>query len=857
MQDQVLYAAIAGLLHDVGKFSLRAGIGASRDDDKVKSDYGRVHALHTEDFIAAYLPAELAEEVKFLASNHHRPSSKEENIIALADRLSAGERADEHEDDRKVHPRQLLSIFSILNADDYTPPDTERRYWPLRPLALDEKTKGEEFFPGKERSADDTWKAYETLWEEFCGQINTLKAAHESGNNPETYLENLLLLMQHYTWSVPSAYYMTRPDISLYDHSRMTAALAAVLADSQLTKETLKALADNPEDSQEAVALLIGGDVSGVQDFIYTITNRGATSALRGRSFYLQLLTEAVARYILRWLGLPITNLVYAGGGNFFLLARASDDEKLPEIRQAISRILYKHHQGDLYLAVAGVPLQASDFVKVIDKRHALSRKWEEVIKAMQTVKQRRFAELPESDLKILFQPQGHGGNRDGQCLVCGNEHPDAKPDKEAVTADNPEGVRKCPHCSSYEKLGKSLREAQYLVWEILPHRDAPTRLDSNFASQEWGDVLADFEARVCLYEKVEDLPAENKSQRVILALNERALAGLEPFARTAVGRRFIVNVTPLVTEKDTTDFADKLEEKIKPGDIKPFSLLELQSEGIHRLGILRMDVDNLGKMFAEGLGAYATLSRIASLSFAVSLYFEGWMGVLAEKRNRENGDRLYSIYSGGDDLFFVGSWDEVAELARKIRADLTPYAAGHPGIHASAGVVLVGGKYPLAKAAEDASQAEAAAKHHRHKKDAVSFLGQAIGWERFGLAACDQSDMEDAHALMHFLKKVVGEKEANRSLIRLLVRLYERYQEAEEKRRKAGADLNRGGQFQPLWGPWNWLAFYYLKRRFKESTNVILKKDMDNLADSLSGDFRMMEWLGLAARWAELFLRK
>jgi uncharacterized membrane protein len=40
---------------------------------------------------------------------------------------------------------------------------------------------------------------------------------------------------------------------------------------------------------------------------------------------YLQLLTEATARYVLRRLNLPITNLIYSGGGNFYLLAGPTD----------------------------------------------------------------------------------------------------------------------------------------------------------------------------------------------------------------------------------------------------------------------------------------------------------------------------------------------------------------------------------------------------------------------------------------------------------------------------------------------------------------------------------------------------
>ena len=86
--------------------------------------------------------------------------------------------------------------------------------------------------------------------------------------------------------------------------------------------------------------MLVGGDISGVQNFIYTITARGAAPTLRGRSFYLQIVTEALARYLLRRLDLPVTNLIYAGGGSFFLLARPGDGERLPRLQQEISRIL-------------------------------------------------------------------------------------------------------------------------------------------------------------------------------------------------------------------------------------------------------------------------------------------------------------------------------------------------------------------------------------------------------------------------------------------------------------------------------------------------------------------------------------
>jgi len=179
----------------------------------------------------------------------------------------------------------------------------------------------------------------ELLFPAWCNRMEAemLRDAHAEEGDLSIYAENLLMLMQRYAWSIPSAYYQTTPDVSLYDHSRMTGALAAVLMD--LSDDQISAMLESSHDqSTEEVALLVGGDISGVQDFIYTITSKGAASALRGRSFYLQLLTEAIARYTLRRLDLPVTNLIYQGGGNFYILARASDREQLTEIGPGTSK---------------------------------------------------------------------------------------------------------------------------------------------------------------------------------------------------------------------------------------------------------------------------------------------------------------------------------------------------------------------------------------------------------------------------------------------------------------------------------------------------------------------------------------
>ena len=387
MQETAYLSALAGLLHDVGKFAVRAGeLGSRTWDDEGRRDYGYYHALLTADFIERYVPAAWRVAAKVAAGNHHRPQGPGDRVVTIADRLSAGERADVTEDARAAQPRQLLSIFCSATADGLSAPGDA--YWPLVPLRVNRAT----LFPGPAGNDEAAWGAYRRLWDDFTREAGQLRDAHSAAPDLPVYVESLLLLMQRYTWCMPSAYYRKRPDISLYDHNRTTAALAAVLSDAGFGDDQLSRLAREPEAAGETLALLVGGDLSGVQDFIYTISARGAASALRGRSFYLQMLGEAVARYILRRLDLPATNLIYAGGGNFYLLVRPGDRERLAAAQRAISRVMLGHHRGDLYLALAARPLAGRDFFE-----GRISGVWSALGEELQRAKQQRFAELGPS----------------------------------------------------------------------------------------------------------------------------------------------------------------------------------------------------------------------------------------------------------------------------------------------------------------------------------------------------------------------------------------------------------------------------------------------------------------------------
>jgi CRISPR-associated protein Csm1 len=126
-------------------------------------------------------------------------------------------------------------------------------------------------------------------------------------------------------------------DIALVDIAKTTAAIAVALFNN--TNEKIS---------------LIAGDLSGIQKFIYTISSHGALKSLRARSFYLELVTEEIVQQLLDKLQLPRTNIIYAGGGNFYILASGTEENQniIKKVRQDFNEWLLKEFQGKVFLAL-------------------------------------------------------------------------------------------------------------------------------------------------------------------------------------------------------------------------------------------------------------------------------------------------------------------------------------------------------------------------------------------------------------------------------------------------------------------------------------------------------------------------
>ncbi|RKU14244.1 type III-A CRISPR-associated protein Cas10/Csm1 [Candidatus Poribacteria bacterium] len=766
---------LAALLHDIGKFRQRRTARSSGSHQKHGWEFV------TEDFRGFFHPC--GDDLGDAILNHHEPrQTKEiEKQVTLADWLSAKEREGEHREREQPYHSALISIMSRLQVPD-RPQPTELRY-DLTPL----DSRRETIFPAVAGSADPN--KYEELWRKFTQELQRL--AGERGYRSADY-QTLVALLHKYTARIPSATpwesgpEQTVPDISLYDHLRTTAAIASCVHREVIPDDLdgyIKRFADRP------FCALLKGDISGIQKFLYRIKSEGASRELRGRSFYLQLLTEAIALWILRQFDLPITNLLLASGGHFYLLLPYKKvREEIDALRAAIAEKLWRAHREELSVVLACIQVSANNL-------EDFSGRWELVSKEINRRKQIKGRELlPEKMFDLFFTP----------CNERETFTSDGKPDTDFY---------------GFQDLGgEPLRDAKHLVTFEIPDQPLPD-------SSDWRAIIRSFGLDVSLVNKPEAKPSSppNATRATVYRLNDT------DFLTDSICTDFRWGELPV--SYDFRHLPQVIPRKTESDAVADFDQLAEASEGVKWLSVLRMDVDNLGALFEKGLGESATISRMSTLSESVRLFFEGYLPQLCRDYNANHTpDILELIYAGGDDLFLVGGWSALPQIARQIRDEFRAFAGGDH-VTLSGGIAIEHKKYPLYQLADDAHGALDTAKEK--EKNALSFLQKRMTWEEFNQVNEWQKRLFDA---------VRDEKPLSHSFLTRLSEIYHLYERDTQKQCK-----------------WAWRLIYHLgraKQMYRSHIDLIddLRRE---LVVNPSEASELLQFLRVIVRWTTLRTRE
>jgi CRISPR-associated protein Csm1 len=734
----------------------------------------------------------------------------------------------------------LRSLFALVRMDSPGKQTGELQsvYIAAQPLALSEvgDSSGSPLFP-MELQAARLKTDFTALAQGFEGEARA--ASRLPGLDSALLFEAYYHLFRKYAWGLPCTY--GEPGVSLFEQWKTTCALAMA------SGEGWKA-------SPSSTFSLVGGDIPSIQEFVFTITSKGAAKGLRGRSFFVQLLGDAVMRRILMGLKLNCSSVVYSAGGNFMLLAPALQAEwegktiaeQLAGINQELEGRLLAELHGELTACLAWVdlPLEQVGSHAFAD---SASRQLKEAIAAR---KRQRYLSVAETQWANLFEPQGKPGNR--YCVICQQPLGMGEGIELEGQGDIPadERERRCSNCDGFQQLATSISDAE--LWSINERRPAQ-------AGEHWQVLLwntCQLWYTVGTKRGLPGVPGEFR-----YTVNSTAFTDAQ-----AHGFRFIANATPRVTASDIALWEqdgdhESGEPQPKLGGIRTFSQMADAAVGVHRLGVLRMDVDDLGQIMVRGLRP-RSLAATSALSAALDQFFAGYLNIICKEVNQisdperqpdEPGERLYVIYAGGDDLFVTGAWDLMPLLAEKVHEEFTRYTCRNPGLHISGGISLEERKFPLYQAAERAGRAEEAAKSHaRHgvSKDAFCFLGLPVKWDEW------TSVRQYQREILSFVQP----DQAPKALIRVLQDIYLQYLEQikieNQRRLAAGLPLPDEIEYQLYYGPWMWRSGYYLTRmsdrvKEKDAKAIVLRLQRASI------DKNHVRLIGLASRWAELLSRK
>ena len=906
----ILYGAF---LHDIGKFYWRADKTQPKKYlDLTEEDIGHsgAHAKWSANFFDTYLKGKLYENVHYdiienLILYHHNPLSRkikleslsEESfvklvkIVQIADHASSGERIkrEKEEDYGSTRTEVMHTIFSSVKLQKSF---NKIGYYSIAPLITPEKSIKPEslrtIFPKKSKKAaygdyaSDTQPLYKTLFNSF---INELTAIIE--NNGRITFGTLYNLSLKYLINIPSATYVDIPDISLFDHIKSTAAIAICLFQDLMVKanSSLKNLqVADLFDAEKQRYLLLMGNISGIQNFIYSIASKGAAKGLKGRSFFVEYLGKLISQKILEEFNLPNCCEIYCDGGNFYSLIPACFEKQLQHLSIEIKEKLLSLFKGELFIDIGWIPCNYYNFsIESPSVNHfPFNELWTKINAKVGKLKFQRFNEIlaQSNGYNKIFGPESITGIEERICSICKLEKPIEELKNEEI---------KCALCKNFEEITQKLVKIKYLVDLRLA-----SKFNGSFKIKSINDIGAVFDHNLKLLENDEELKQFFIQCRNNLSLfdkinlynvNSTLLSDLsqflEPLDHKAIeiniGFEFVSNVIPLMNDA-----------------IKDFDNIAIDERtiGDSKLGLLRMDIDNLGMIFSKGL-KINSLSRLSSLSLRLKLFFKYWINEICKGNILEEDlanieyfndikkirtqdkefldnfkksikENIYLIYSSGDDLFVIGHWNDIISLALIIREVFSQYTLQNPNLTISAGAIIITPKFPLYQAAELAGNAEETAKSNEGK-DSVSFLGRVYSWKEFKeLSKLKEKlynyykfqDMKKTflHKLLQFNKLYEEEyytalqslKSVDKALVynKNKINLY--YKVDKEP-------VEITAHEAAYYSKWYWRFIYYLKRTIQRNKN--LQTQLEEFEIEIVNNKRIKD-IFLPARWVELLTK-
>ncbi len=788
---------VAALLHDVGKFYQRA----SKSDDleqnykenycvDKKNYFSHLHSGYTakffEDNKSIFHCFESYDKIKDISAMHHKPNTIFQTIVSIADAISAGidrVESDEKEDNKKYREIPLTSPFSLINFDDDNSLNKQKNDDNLKSKSFKVYQLNHLSYQTVYPKLNDVnnilgYESYNNLYKQFIEEIGKI--------NSDFYLffeSSLLRIMEKYMWCIPSATNDEYKDVSLYDHSYTTASIAMTLYLYlkekyqgnwvNCEKDFNKPVYEIINDKNLEFARLLKVDVSGIQNYIYDI-NKAKFSAklLRAKSFEISFMLKGIAQKIKDFLGLDQVSILFEGGGNLLMIIPSNDCyiNKLNQMQKEIEENVFEKYFGELsFIFSLSDSFKLDDFL--LDNFNQVVRK--NLEQKAEISKLKKNQEVLKTKGPIFNQPYENLNEKAKEgfkiCSAC---------DKRISNPGNHDDF--CDNCSKLVNMGRDLtRSESYIITKNV------------FKANEYSyDLLSDLFL---------NLEKSFNANNILKNKNNENILQVFGIKESSLGLRYSNPYhVPEDDNKEPLTFED----------------LGNNSVGNDKIAMLKGDVNNLGAIFWFGVQRkikenndvrienILTLSRYASLSRMFDFFFTEILVKLIdtgdrfysipviiknkekndekdkekEKNSKSNEkfyykDRIYVIYSGGDDFVLIGSWDAIFEFAKDLNEEFKKFVGENDNINFSCSIEIFNKKtQPLFMAEtceeslKDVKKKNKEIKNEDYdKKVNVSVFGELLSWEDY------KNAIKNGKQLIEYMNTVEG---CSRSFVYKLLKI-------------------------------------------------------------------------------------
>ncbi len=504
--------------------------------------------------------------------------------------------------------------------------------------------------------------------EDYQKVLNNLNSFFNEVTISEEYLNSIMNQLEEELSLIP-AYPANEynNDISLYSHIKLKVAILVCLYEYIKEKNLdINTFLENEETYlKENIFILFSADFSGIQDFIYTTRSKRALKTLRSRSFYLEFLMEDFIDELLEITGLSRFNMLYSGGGHCYLLLPNTTDveEKIKEWTNKFNAWLQEKYDISLYLAYGYVQASPNELLNLpegeMSYRNLFKRLSSEISKKkLQRYSAEEIRKLNSQDLSTTRE-----------CKICGHASKHLKDDI-------------CENCNLFVKLSNEILNKDTYI--VTSNRLEPYSIP----------ILGFNNENYLTLTTQKDL--------------EKYLNNKNDIKRIYSKNRIEINYPKNITINIGDYMADGI------NDMEDFAS---NAQGIKRIAVCRMDVDNLGATFVSGFESnddsshnYVNIIRTSELSRNLSKFFKKHINEILEGSIiQEEPLKIAIVYSGGDDVFLVGSWFDVINAALRIRNELKNFSGEKLTI--SSGIGIFNSTYPIRSAANETLILEDSAK--------------------------------------------------------------------------------------------------------------------------------------------------